>query len=79
MINRGAKLVSHLAVLIAVLFTLTACGGGGGGGTFYDEDGSSSTSSSSSGSSGSSGIGSGFSINNCSSPCLMPRAWPLIR
>jgi hypothetical protein len=31
MINRGATLVSRLAVLFAVLFTLTACGGGGGG------------------------------------------------
>ncbi|MCB1706711.1 MAG: hypothetical protein KDI17_17740 [Halioglobus sp.] len=53
MINRGAKLVSHLAVLIAVVFTLTACGGGGGGGgTFYDEDDSSSSSSSGGSSSG---------------------------
>ncbi len=58
MINRGATLVSHLAVLIAVMFTLTACGGGGGGSTFYDEDGSSS-SSSSSGTSSSSGSSSG--------------------
>jgi hypothetical protein len=59
MINRGATLVSHLAVLIAVMFTLTACGGGGGGSTFYDEDGSSSSSSSSSGTSSSSGSSSG--------------------
>lgn len=36
MIDRGATLVSRLAVLFAVLFTLTACGGGGGGGdAFY--------------------------------------------
>lgn len=44
MINRGATLVSRLAVLTAFLFTLAACGGGGGGGsTFYDEDGASSS------------------------------------
>ncbi|MBK6739016.1 MAG: hypothetical protein IPG64_14590 [Haliea sp.] len=39
MINRGATLVSRLAMLCAVLFALAACGGGGGGGgTFFDED-----------------------------------------
>lgn len=53
MINRGAKLVSHLAVLIAVVFTLTACGGGGGGGgTFYDEDDGTGSSGSSGGTGG---------------------------
>jgi hypothetical protein len=38
MINRGATLISRLAILFAVLFTLAACGGGGGGGgaSFYD-------------------------------------------
>jgi hypothetical protein len=45
MINRGATLVSRLAVVFAVLFTFTACGGGGGGGdAFYqggDDDASS--------------------------------------
>jgi hypothetical protein len=41
MINRGATLISRLAVLFAVLFTFTACGGGGGGGNaFYQGDGS---------------------------------------
>lgn len=55
MINRGATLVSRLAMLFAVLFALAACGGGGGGSTFFDEDGSSS--SGSSGSSGSSSSG----------------------
>jgi len=36
MINRGATLVSRLAVIFAILFTFTACGGGGGGGdAFY--------------------------------------------
>tara|TARA_R110002049_G_scaffold57581_22_gene157777 strand:+ start:4719 stop:7265 length:2547 start_codon:yes stop_codon:yes gene_type:complete len=50
MINRGATLVSRLAVITAFLFTLAACGGGGGGGgTFYDEDGSSSSGGSSGG------------------------------
>ncbi|MCB1689870.1 MAG: hypothetical protein KDI33_15345, partial [Halioglobus sp.] len=39
MINRGATLISRLAVFTALLFTLAACGGGGGGGgTFYNED-----------------------------------------
>jgi hypothetical protein len=50
MINRGATLVSRLAMLFAVLFALAACGGGGGGSTFFNDDGTSS-----SGSSGSSG------------------------
>lgn len=31
MINRGATLVSRLAVVFAILFAFTACGGGGGG------------------------------------------------
>lgn len=35
MINRGATLVSRLAVIFAILFTFTACGGGGGGDAFY--------------------------------------------
>jgi hypothetical protein len=35
MINRGAVLISRLAVLFAVLLAVTACGGGGGGGSFY--------------------------------------------
>ncbi|MEZ5571979.1 MAG: hypothetical protein R3E64_08125 [Halioglobus sp.] len=39
MINRGATLISRMAVLFAVLFTFTACGGGGGGGdTFFQGD-----------------------------------------
>ncbi len=39
MINRGATLISRLAILFAVLFTLAACGGGGGGGpSFYNND-----------------------------------------
>ncbi len=38
MINRGATFISRMAVLFAVLFTLTACGGGGGGSSFYDGD-----------------------------------------
>jgi hypothetical protein len=42
MINQGATLVSRLAVLLVVMFTLAACGGGGDGvedGTiFYDKD-----------------------------------------
>ena len=38
MINRGATLISRLAILFAVLFTLTACGGGGGGPSFYNSD-----------------------------------------
>ncbi|CAA0124069.1 Uncharacterised protein [Halioglobus japonicus] len=49
MINRGATLVSRLAVITAFLLTLAACGGGGGGSAFYDEDGGSSSGSSSSG------------------------------
>lgn len=36
MINCGATLVSRLAILVAFMFTLAACGGGGGS-TFYDE------------------------------------------
>jgi hypothetical protein len=42
MINRGATLISRLAVLFAVLFAVTACGGGGGGGggEFFSGDGS---------------------------------------
>nr|CAI78730.1 hypothetical protein [uncultured Gammaproteobacteria bacterium] len=37
MIIRGADFISRLAVIIAVLFTFTACGGGGGGGgEFFD-------------------------------------------
>jgi hypothetical protein len=40
MINRGATLISRLAVLFAVLFTFTGCGGGGGGGSsFYPDNG----------------------------------------
>jgi hypothetical protein len=39
MIIRGATLISRLAVIFAVLFTLIACGGGGGGSSFYDPDG----------------------------------------
>ncbi len=35
MIIRGATLISRLAVILAVLFTFTACGGGGGGSSFY--------------------------------------------
>jgi hypothetical protein len=46
MINRGATLISRLAVLFAVLFTLAACGGGGGGGnSFYQGSGSDNNSS----------------------------------
>lgn len=43
MINQGATLGSRLAVSLAFLFTLAACGGGGGGGgsTFFDDGGSS--------------------------------------
>jgi len=36
MINRGATLISRLAMLFAILFAFTACGGGGGGSSFYD-------------------------------------------
>lgn len=54
MINRGATLVSQMAVLIVVMFTLTACGGGGGS-TFFDGDDDGSSSSSSSGGGSSSG------------------------
>lgn len=39
MINRGATLVSRLAVVFAVLFTFTACGGGGGGGDAFYQGG----------------------------------------
>jgi hypothetical protein len=39
MINRGATLVSRLAVIFMVLFTFTACGGGGGGGDAFFQGG----------------------------------------
>ena len=38
MITRFATLSSRLAVLLAVLFTVSACGGGGGGGFIPDDD-----------------------------------------
>jgi len=53
MINQGATLVSRLAVSLAFLLTLAACGGGGGGSTFFDDGGSSSSGASSSGGGGS--------------------------
>ena len=38
MITRFATLFSRLAAMLAVIFTLVACGGGGGGGGFIPDD-----------------------------------------
>ena len=40
MFNRFATLSSRLAVMLAILFTVAACGGGGGSGGFIPDDGS---------------------------------------